>query len=183
MNTDELFERLTELFDEGWRMPLSNGRVVVDALEALELIRELRNGLPAEIDQAKQIVTDRKEIMAEARREAELRIKNAEEKALFLVSREEVVAAATREASEIMLEAKRQANDLLKQATEHATEHLGMANKQATDLMADVTARAGELRAQTNDYIESLLGTVEKNLAQALGDVRQAQQNYKSVRM
>ena len=183
MNTEELLDRLAELFEEGWRMPLSNGRVVVDALEATELIKEIRNGLPSEIEQARQIVADRKEIMAEAKREAEVRLKNAEEKAQFLVSREEVVSAATREASEVMMEAKRQANELLKQTTEQASEHLAMANKQANDLITETNNRAKELRTQTNEYVESLLTTVEKSLVQATADVRHAQQNYKSVRM
>ena len=35
MNLDELFDRLQELFDESWRMPLSNGKAVVDVLEAI----------------------------------------------------------------------------------------------------------------------------------------------------
>ena len=122
MNLEDLFDRLQELFEESWRMPLSNGKAVVDVLEATELVRELRSNLPVELEQARRIVEERKEIVTTARREAEVMLKNAEEKAKFMTSREEIVAAANREANEILLEAKRQASDVLKQATEQATE-------------------------------------------------------------
>ncbi|MBQ2697807.1 MAG: hypothetical protein IJF59_03940 [Clostridia bacterium] len=183
MNLEELFDRLIELFDESWRMPLSSGKAVVDVLEATELVRELRNNLPAELDQAKRIVEERKEIVTTARREAEVMIKNAEEKARFLTSREEIVAAANREANEIILEAKRQAGEVLKQATEQATEQLNMANKQASEQLADTSARVKEMRTTTNDYVEQVLAMVEKCLSQAAGDVRQAQQNFKNARL
>ena len=128
MNLEDLFDRLQELFEESWRMPLSNGKAVVDVLEATELVRELRANLPVELEQARRIVEERKEIVTTARREAEVMVKNAEEKAKFMTSREEIVAAANREANEILLEAKRQATEVLNQATEQATEQLELAS-------------------------------------------------------
>ena len=78
MNLEDLFDRLQELFEESWRMPLSNGKAVVDVLEATELVRELRSNLPVELEQARRIVEERKEIVTTARREAEVMLKNAE---------------------------------------------------------------------------------------------------------
>ena len=63
MNLEDLFDRLQELFEESWRMPLSNGKAVVDVLEATELVRELRSNLPVELEQARRIVEERKEIV------------------------------------------------------------------------------------------------------------------------
>ena len=52
-------------------MPLSGGKALVDAERVREIVDKIRSSLPQEIRQAKAIVSDRSQIIADAKREAE----------------------------------------------------------------------------------------------------------------
>ncbi len=183
MNTEALFERLKELLEEAVKMPFSNGKAIIDALEASELISEIEASLPIEIEKAKQIVEDRRDIIETAKREAVVMIKNAEEKAKFHVSREEVVIKAKTQSKEILIAAESQANDKIRDATERANELLADAKKRSTELLNDTNQRLGELKETANNYVEGSLASAHESLATALDEIKKAEQNFKRVRM
>ena len=59
MNIEEILDVMDELLDRSWSLPLSGGRCVVDAEKIRDLVDEIRLNLPAEIKQAKGIVSDK----------------------------------------------------------------------------------------------------------------------------
>lgn len=112
MNVEQILNRLDELLDKSLSLPLSGGRVVVDADSVRDMIDDIRINLPTEIKQARAIVSDREEILAAAEREGEAIIRKAEERAKALMSREEVVVQAQARGSELLSHAQGKAREV-----------------------------------------------------------------------
>lgn len=94
MNVSSLLDELDEMIDSAWNMPLSGGKALVDAERVREIVDKIRSSLPQEIRQAKAIVSDRSQIIADAKREAETVVRVAEERARVMVNQDEIVRQA-----------------------------------------------------------------------------------------
>lgn len=125
MRTDELLDKLDDMVDKAWSLPLSGGRCVLDAEKVREIIDDLRLNMPKEIPQAKAIVADRAEIIKNAKAEADEIIKKAEEKARVLVSEDEIVREAQEKANTIIQEAQLKSKEMKRAAMEFS-DHLLM---------------------------------------------------------
>lgn len=139
MTTEQLIDKLEDLVDQAWSLPLSGGRSVLDADKVRDILDDLRDSLPQEIRQAKAIVADRSQIIGEAKREAETVVRVAEERAKKMVNQHEIVK-----------QAQARANDLLTQSQAKAREMRRAANDYVDDLMKrtdeQFTANLAELR-------------------------------------
>ena len=91
-------------------MPLSSS-VLVNRDEVLDLIAEMQEALPDEIKQARWIVKERQEMLAEAKRECDRLIGEAREQAIREASQTEIVKLAERQAQDIVEEARRNARE------------------------------------------------------------------------
>ena len=109
MNIDEILDVIDELLDRSWSLPLSGGRCVVDADKVRDLIDDIRLNIPAEIKQAKAIVSDRTDIIENAKKEAEQIVRKAQE---------EVSKAAQAKASEILSQAQLKSREIRQAAQE-----------------------------------------------------------------
>ena len=79
-----LVERLDSLIANGTKLPFSNN-VVVDQLQAQELLDQLRAAVPEEVRQAKRINQESERILERAQEEAEHIKARAQEQAAFLI--------------------------------------------------------------------------------------------------
>jgi F0F1-type ATP synthase membrane subunit b/b' len=95
-----LIDKLDDLVHNAKQVPLTD-QVRVDKEEIYDLLDQMRATIPEEIKQARWIVKERQEMLAEAKREAERIVKEARERQERLVSGEEVMKAAER-AAEIL---------------------------------------------------------------------------------
>ena len=100
MNVSSLLDELDEMIDSAWNMPLSGGKALVDAERVREIVDKIRSSLPQEIRQAKAIVSDRSQIIADAKREAETVVRVAEERARVMVNQDEIVRQAQQKAAD-----------------------------------------------------------------------------------
>ena len=128
--------------------------VQVEDLFALNsaLIAAERHGacvlLPGELKQAKTIVDSRSELITNAKREAENIMKSAQAQARQLVSQEA-----------IYLEAKNQANDMVRAAQD----------------------KIKELKKVTNDYVDDSLRRTEEAVAEALSEIRNSRSKFRAL--
>ena len=81
-----------------------------------ELVEDIRLHLPVEISKAQEIVNDRKIILDDAKKEAEMVIRVAEERAKKLTDQNEIVKQAQAKANEILSNSQLQAR-VVKKAT------------------------------------------------------------------
>ena len=138
MNIEEILDRLDELLDKSWTLPLTNGRTIVDDEKVRDLLNDIRLNLPAEMKQAKQIVADRAEILASARREAESVVRKAEDRARAMIAQETVVKQAQQKANEILAQANQKSKELRTASQEHSDDLLKQSEELMTKLLSDV---------------------------------------------
>src|SRR2546423_3876341 len=100
-----LIDKLDDQIHNAKPVPLTD-QVRVDKEEVYDILDQMRATIPEEIKQARWIVKERQEMLAEAKREAERILKEARDEQARLISQEEVVKQAERQAEDIVEEAR-----------------------------------------------------------------------------
>jgi cell division septum initiation protein DivIVA len=100
-----LIDKLDDLVHNAKQVPLTD-QVRVDKEEIYDILDQMRATIPEEIKQARWIVKERQEMLAEAKREAERIIREAREEQIRLIGEEEIVKQAERQADEIIEDAR-----------------------------------------------------------------------------
>ena len=139
MRVDELISELQDLVADAKTLPLSGGKVIVEAEKVYDILDEIQDTLPAEVRQAKNIVADRSQIIAEAKKEAEDIIRAAEERKKQMIEQSEVMREAKAEAAELLNDVKAKAAEMRKAANDYVENVM----KRTDDA---ITAQLTELR-------------------------------------
>lgn len=87
MKVEDLILQLQDVISAAKSMPFSGGKVMVSSDEIYDILDQIQDAMPAEVRQAKNIVADRKQILAEANRESENIIRSAEERKKLCLTR------------------------------------------------------------------------------------------------
>ncbi len=120
VSIEELLEKIDDILDKAYVVPLSGGKCLVEAETLRDILDDIRANLPAEVQQAKRIVSDRADILNDAKREAESIIRTAEERQRTMVSKEEVVLQAQAKANEILNVTQKRTKEMRKSAQDFA---------------------------------------------------------------
>src|SRR6266545_3446703 len=114
-----LIDKLDDLVHNARPVPLTD-QVRVDREEIYDLLDQMRATIPEEIKQARWIVKERQEMLAEAKRE----VKEARDQQARLISDEEVYKQAERAAEEIIEDARETERQIRLGAEDYADEIL-----------------------------------------------------------
>ncbi len=118
-----LIDKLDDVVHNARPVPLTD-QVRVDREEIYDLLDQMRATIPEEIKQARWIVKERQEMLAEAKREAERIVREAREQQARLISDEEVTKQAERAADEIVEDARTREREIRLGAEDYADEIL-----------------------------------------------------------
>ncbi len=132
-----LIDKLDDLIHNAKPVPLTD-QVRVDKEEIYDILDQMRATIPEEIKQARWIVKERQEMLAEAKREAERVIKEARERQDQLVAEEEVTRQAERGAEDIIDDARSREREIRLGAEDYADEILGTLEVNLTKFIAAV---------------------------------------------
>ena len=119
-----LIDKLDDQVHNAKPVPLTD-QVRVDKEEIYDILDQMRATIPEEIKQARWIVKERQEMLAEAKREAERIIKEGRDRQEQLISQEEVTRQAEREAEDIIGDAQAREREIRLGAEDYADEILG----------------------------------------------------------
>ena len=106
-----LIDKLDDLVHNAKAVPLTD-QVRIDREEIYDILDQMRATIPEEIKQARWIVKERQEMLAEAKRECDRLIDEAREQAVREASQTEIVKLAERQAQDIIDDARRQAREM-----------------------------------------------------------------------
>ena len=146
--TEDLIRVLYDLVQDAFTIPFGSDKCVVDRDKVLGLLDEITSTLPDELKQARTIVESRNELMAAAKREADAIRRQAEERARQLVSEEEVLVVARQKANEVVLKAEQ---------------------------------KAKEVRRASNEYVDNTMRRTEEAISTALTEMRNARTEFRSA--
>jgi regulator of protease activity HflC (stomatin/prohibitin superfamily) len=106
-----LIDKLDDLVHNAKAVPLTD-QVRIDREEIYDILDQMRATIPEEIKQARWIVKERQEMLAEAKREADRLVAESREQAVRDASQTEIVRIAERQAQEIIDDSRRQAREM-----------------------------------------------------------------------
>jgi vacuolar-type H+-ATPase subunit H len=145
-----LIDKLDDLIHNAKRTMLpGSDQVRLDREEVYDILDQMRATIPEEIKQARWIVKERQEMLAEAKREAERILKEARDRQDQLVSQEEVVKQAERSAEDIIEDARGREREIRLGAEDYADEILNTLEVNLSKFIAAV--QRGRERLQGKD--------------------------------
>ena len=115
----ELIDQLYTMVSEAWGVPLGNEKCIVERDQVLEILDEIKTAMPAELSEAKRLVSARDEFINNAKREAEALRKSAEEQARAMIEEQEVIRTARAKSAEMISAAEAKSSQLRRVASEY----------------------------------------------------------------
>mgnify|MGYP002626920650 CR=1 FL=1 len=156
MRVDDLILELQDMVNNARAMPLSKDKkVLVSGERIYDILDEMEDTLPSEIRQAKNIVADREQILAEAKTNGEEIIRQAEERRKIMVSEHEITHAAEAQAREIIADAKKKANDITKAANNYVDDIMKRTDEAVTSCAQNINAIGQDIRKTRQNFKHS----------------------------
>ena len=94
MKVLDLLAEIEEIVDTSSGVPLT-GKIMVDANELLQIVSDIKDALPDDIQQAQWIKNERDRILGEAKSEYETIIRNAEQQAEDMIETSDILTNST----------------------------------------------------------------------------------------
>ena len=100
-NTEDIIGALYDMVQDARSMPLAADKCILERDRVLDMLDEIIAQLPSELKQSRTIVESRNELISQARREAEMIIRQAQEQAKQMVTKEAIYVEAKKRAEEV----------------------------------------------------------------------------------
>ncbi len=149
-----LLETLEDILEKGKTMPFTD-KCLVEKSVILDIIKEIRLKLPDELKQAKWIKEERERIIAEAQKDADDIVKEAENRIISMIDEHEITKKAYDKKTEIIAEA----NDMYREVMKDT-------NKYADGILANIEETLTKLSESLGNVelsIQSDLDTIKNN--------------------
>lgn len=160
----DALDELVALVESARAMPLS-ASCVLPREEALDLLDELRAALPAALEDAREVLATREELLGQARDR-----------------RDRVTEDARAEADRVLTSARAEADQVLAAARAGAERMVSAdgvrraAEAEARGVLEAAADRAAQMKADADAYADERLATLEETLARLLGTVERGRE-------
>ncbi len=148
-NVDSLIDELEDVLESSWHLPLTGGKTIIDSEEVKRIIEDIRLRLPQEIRQAKSIVSDRTDIIRDAKEEADAIVRNTEEKVRALASQSEILKQAEARAKAMLEEAETRAREMRMAANEYVNNLMNETDQILTSGLTEIRKARQSLKSTT----------------------------------
>lgn len=145
MEVLRLIDEIEDIVEAGSNVPFS-GRVMIDKGEILDIIQDIRIKLPDEIKQATWIKDERQRILAEAQKDADRLMEEAELRLEELIDQEQITKKATERGEEIITKAQINAKEIRLGSLEYADNLLEEQQESLKELIKLINENRKELR-------------------------------------
>jgi F0F1-type ATP synthase membrane subunit b/b' len=124
VDVHDKFDEIVRLVEDARAMPMS-ASALVNRAEVLELLAQLADLMPEQLDQADLLLADREAVVEQGRAEAARIVEDARSERDRLVEETEVVRAARERAAEVERAAQTESERLLSEADDYVDRKLG----------------------------------------------------------
>ena len=159
MKVIELLQEIEDILDTSGGFPLT-GKVMVDPDEIRNLLKEIRDELPEEIQHAQWIKNERQRILDDAKKEYDSLIKVANEKADQLVDEHDITLRAKKRADEIMRVTEENVKNLKMDTFQYIDEVLYTFQEKITTMNESYVQR---MFVDVNDLFDKINKTIASN--------------------
>ena len=123
-DVENLIDMLYDMVNDAKSVPLSGEKCVIDRDAALDLLDEIRAGLPAELKRAQDLIQAKEDYVNSAKREVGRMMQKAAFDAKSKVSDSEVLIAARERGHEIVQRAEERSNEMYRVVNEYTEDAL-----------------------------------------------------------
>jgi Skp family chaperone for outer membrane proteins len=123
-DVEHLIDMLYDMINEAKGMPFASEKCVIERDAALDLLEDIRNGLPAELKRAQDLIQAKEDYVNSAKREVGRMMQQAESDAKSKVSDSEVLMAARERGREIVQRAEDRSNEMYRVVNEYTEDAL-----------------------------------------------------------
>ena len=121
---EDIINALYDLVQDARALPLGADKCILERDKVLDMLDEIIAQLPHELKQSRTIVESRNELISQARREAETIIRQAQEQAKEMVTRESIYIEAKKRSEELVGQTQARIDALKKASNEYMDEAL-----------------------------------------------------------
>ena len=147
--TEDIIGALYDLVQDARSMPLAADKCILERDKVLDMLDEIIAQLPVELKQSRTIVESRNELISQARREAEVILREAQEKASKMVTKEAVYEEAKKRSEELVGQTQEKINQLRKAANAYMDESLRQTEEVISNALSEVRDTRMKFRAVT----------------------------------
>lgn len=165
MNEQHLEDIITSLYDmvqDAKSVPLNPDKCILERDKVLDILDELIAQFPSELKQARTVVESRNELIAQARRESETIIRQAQEKANQMIQQEAIYQESKKKCQEMVLQTQMRMAELRKVSNDYMDDALRRTEEA-------IAASLGEVR-DTRVKFKALAEAQEKRSAASVSE-------------
>ena len=155
MEVHTLLATLEEILANSRSIPFTDGKVIVDKEQFRNIISEIIEKLPEELKQAKWIREERERIIAEAQRDADDIVKEAENRIISMIDEHEITRKAYSKKDEIIEEANQRYREITQGTNTYVDGILENIEKNIMEL--------GKTLNSVENSVQSALETIQNN--------------------
>lgn len=147
---EELLDLLYTEIEEAKNAPLSSDKCVIERDRVLDMIDDVKAELPVEIKRARDLVANKNDYVASAKREADELRQQAEDYAHRLINENAIVHEAQAKADEILAEAEETCQMLKHAASEYCEDTMRRMEEAVADAYDEVKHSHAKFRSALN---------------------------------
>ncbi len=148
-NTEDIIGALYDMVQDARSMPLAADKCILERDKVLDMLDEIIAQLPGELKQSRTIVESRNELITQARREAEAIIRQAQEQAKQMVTKEAIYIEAKKRSEELVQQTQNRIEALKKASNEYMDDALARTEEVIADALKNVRDTRVKFRAVT----------------------------------
>ena len=148
-NTEDIIGALYDMVQDARSMPLAADKCILERDRVLDMLDEIIAQLPGELKQSRTIVESRNELISQARREAENILRDAQEKAKQMVTKEAIYAEAKKRSEELVGQTQNRINQLRKAGNAYMDDSLRETEEVIAKALNEVRETRVKFRAVT----------------------------------
>ncbi len=157
---EDIISALYDMVQDARAVPLAADKCIIERDKVLDMLDEIIAQLPVELKQARTIVESRNELIGQARREAEILVRQATEKAEKMITEEAIYQETKNKCQEMveqtqsrMAQLRKVSNDYMDDALRRTEEAIALSLGDVRDTRAKFMAlvEAQEKRAALQD--------------------------------
>ena len=148
-NSEDIIGALYDMVQDARSMPLAADKCILERDKVLDMLDEIIAQLPGELKQSRTIVESRNELINQARREAEGIIRQAQEQAKQMVTKEAIYAEAKKRSEELVGQTQNKLNQLRKAGNEYMDDALRQTEETITQALNEVRDTRMKFRTVT----------------------------------
>ena len=163
------------------------GKSVIDVEKVKEMLNEVQENLPRELEQSEVIISQKESILTDASDEAEKLtaetsqhcenlINEAQSRAEEIVSQNEIVVTAEKKAEEILYQTEKTKVDTM-EAVEHNKNEI---MSRATAMQEESENYSSQRRKDADQYAKEVLFSLEERLSLSLAQIRKGLETMES---